>query len=66
MLEPGQDWLCGGCASFTDNIADQSHLNARDTALILTPYGRQEAWEDSPPGWPQDTTMSWIQIRDEY
>ncbi|MDT7681885.1 MAG: hypothetical protein QOG57_2195, partial [Pseudonocardiales bacterium] len=21
---------------------------------------------DSPPGWPQDTTMSWIQIRDEY
>jgi predicted dithiol-disulfide oxidoreductase (DUF899 family) len=145
MLEPGQDWLCGGCASFTDNIADQSHLNARDTTLILmsrapqeeiepirermgwtvpwyssyggsfnadlgldggfglsvllrdhssgtdeffrtyftngrgvdrlrldfnlldlTPYGRQEAWEDSPPGWPQDTTMSWIQIRDEY
>jgi predicted dithiol-disulfide oxidoreductase (DUF899 family) len=34
--------------------------------LDLTPYGRQEAWEDSPPGWPQDTTMSWIQIRDEY
>jgi predicted dithiol-disulfide oxidoreductase (DUF899 family) len=21
--------------------------------LDLTPYGRQEAWEDSPPGWPQ-------------
>jgi predicted dithiol-disulfide oxidoreductase (DUF899 family) len=21
--------------------------------LDLTPYGRQETWEDSPPGWPQ-------------
>ncbi|SNT35974.1 Predicted dithiol-disulfide oxidoreductase, DUF899 family [Streptosporangium subroseum] len=141
MLEPGQDWLCGGCASFTDNIADQSHLNARDTTLILmarapqeeidrirrrmgwtvpwysshgsdfnddlglgggfglsvllrdgeeffrtyftngrgvdrlrldfnlldlTPYGRQEVWEDSPEGWPQDPTMSWLKVRDEY
>ncbi|WP_371781173.1 DUF899 domain-containing protein [Streptosporangium subroseum] len=141
MLEPGQDWLCGGCASFTDNLADQSHLNARDTTLILmarapqeeidrirrrmgwtvpwysshgsdfnddiglgggfglsvllrdgeeffrtyftngrgvdrlrldfnlldlTPYGRQEVWEDSPEGWPQDPTMSWLKIRDEY
>jgi predicted dithiol-disulfide oxidoreductase (DUF899 family) len=22
--------------------------------LDLAPYGRQEAWEDSPPGWPQE------------
>jgi hypothetical protein len=35
MREPGQDSLCGGCASFTDNLADQSHLNARNTTLIL-------------------------------
>ena len=21
--------------------------------LDITPYGRQQAWEDSPPGWPQ-------------
>ena len=21
--------------------------------LDLTPYGRQEDWEDSPPGWPK-------------
>jgi predicted dithiol-disulfide oxidoreductase (DUF899 family) len=141
MLEPGQDWLCGGCSSFTDNIADQSHLNARDTTLIvmarapqeeidpirrrmgwtvpwyssfgsdfnddlglgggfglsvllrdgeeifrtyftngrgvdrlrldfnlldLTPYGRQEEWEDSPEGWPQDPTMRWMKLKDEY
>jgi predicted dithiol-disulfide oxidoreductase (DUF899 family) len=141
MLEPGQDWMCGGCCSFTDNLAQtQWHLNARDTRLILmarapqeeiqrvrrrfgwslpfyssygsefnddmgltafglsvllrdgdevfrtyfttargvdrlrtdfnlldlTPYGRQEEWEDSPGEWPQDPTMSWIRLHDEY
>jgi predicted dithiol-disulfide oxidoreductase (DUF899 family) len=141
MLEPDQDWMCGGCCSFTDNLAQaQWHLNARDTRLILmaaapqaeiepvrrrfgwslpfyssagsefnediglagfglsvllrdggevfrtyfttargvdrlrmdfnlldlTPYGRQEQWEDSPAGWPQDPTMSWIRLHDEY
>jgi predicted dithiol-disulfide oxidoreductase (DUF899 family) len=141
MLEPGQNWMCGGCCSFTDNLAQsQWHLNARDTRLILmarapqdeiepvrrrfgwslpfysscgsefnddmgltafglsvllrdgdevfrsyfttargvdrlrtdfnvldlTPYGRQEEWEDSPDGWPHDPTMSWIRLHDEY
>jgi predicted dithiol-disulfide oxidoreductase (DUF899 family) len=142
MLSPGQrDAVCDGCASFADNLPDQSHLNARNTRLImmspapqeeigvprrrfgwtvpwysawgndfyadlglgvgfglsvlmrdggevfrtyfttergvdrlrgdfnlldLTPYGRQEDWEDSPPGWPQDPTMQWIKLRDEY
>jgi predicted dithiol-disulfide oxidoreductase (DUF899 family) len=27
--------------------------------LDLTPYGRQETWEDSPVGWPQDKAGSW-------
>jgi predicted dithiol-disulfide oxidoreductase (DUF899 family) len=27
--------------------------------LDLTPYGRQETWEDSPAGWPQDQASSW-------
>ena len=27
--------------------------------LDLTPYGRQETWEDSPVGWPQDQAGSW-------
>lgn len=145
MLDPGQDSVCGGCASFTDNIADQSHLNARDTRLILmspapqaeieavrrrmgwmmpwysahgsdlytdlglgsgfglsvllrddssgaeevfrtyyttgrgvdrlrldfnlmdlAPYGRQEEWEDSPPGWPQYPSRIRTESRDEY
>ena len=141
MLEPGQDWLCPGCCTFTDNLAaGQWHLNARNTRLILmarapqsqfepvrrrfgwtvpfyssfgsqfnddmgltvfglsvllhdgdqvfrtyfttargvdrlrmdfnlldlTPYGRQEEWEDSPEDWPQDRTMSWLRLHDEY
>lgn len=143
MLEPGQDHICGGCGTFTDNLAEytQAHLNARDTRLVLTsrapqeeigqlrgrmgwttpwyschgsdfnddlgtggmfgvsvllrdgdevfrtyytsgrgvdrlrldfnlldltPYGRQEKWEDSPAGWPQDPTMSWLRLHDEY
>ncbi len=28
--------------------------------LDLTAYGRQEEWEDSPEGWPQDATQSWF------
>jgi predicted dithiol-disulfide oxidoreductase (DUF899 family) len=142
MLEPGQDWICGGCATLTDNFDSQSqpHLNARNTRLILmarapqseievlrqrfgwkvpwyssygtdfnddmglssfglsvllrdgdevfrtyfttargvdrlrldfnlldlTPYGRQEEWEDSPEGWPQTPTMMWLRLHDEY
>jgi predicted dithiol-disulfide oxidoreductase (DUF899 family) len=31
--------------------------------LDLTVYGRQEEWEDSPDGWPQDPTQSWF-VRD--
>ena len=142
MLEPGQQGLCGGCCTFTDNLGyGQWHLNARDTRLIvmarapreemepvwqrfgwtvpfyssygsefnddlglrgrfglsvllrdgdevfrtyfttsrgvdrlrldfslldLTPYGRQEQWEDSPHGWPQTPTMRWLRLHDEY
>jgi predicted dithiol-disulfide oxidoreductase (DUF899 family) len=142
MLEPGEDYICGGGATLTDNFDSQSqpHLKARNTRLILmarapqaeievlrqrfgwklpwyssygtafnddlgleyfgisvllrdgdevfrtyfttgrgvdrlrldfnlldlTPYGRQEQWEDSPQGWPQDPTMSWLRLHDEY
>lgn len=142
MLEPGQDWVCGGCATLTDSLDNhcQPHLAARSTRMILmarapqgeidmlrrrfdwslpwyssygttfnddlglksfglsvllrdrdevfrtyfttargvdplrldfslldlTPYGRQEEWEDSPAGWPQDPTMRWLRPRDQY
>jgi predicted dithiol-disulfide oxidoreductase (DUF899 family) len=34
--------------------------------LDLTPYGRQEKWEDSPPGWPQTEPYVWWRRHDEY
>lgn len=34
--------------------------------LDLTPFGRQENWEDSPPGWPQGEPYGWINRHDEY
>ncbi len=33
--------------------------------LDLTPYGRQEDWEDSPAGWPQSPAYEWGSERDE-
>lgn len=33
--------------------------------LDLTPYGRQEAWEQSPAGWPQ-TSAFWLRHHDRY
>jgi predicted dithiol-disulfide oxidoreductase (DUF899 family) len=34
--------------------------------LDLTPFGRQEIWEDSPPGWPQTPPFAWWRRHDEY
>ena len=34
----------------TERLSDAYSL------LDMTPYGRQEDWEDSPPGWPQKPT----------
>ena len=36
------------------------------TLLDLTPWGRQEDWEDSPPGWPQEKAYSWQRLHDAY
>lgn len=34
--------------------------------LDMTPYGRQEDWEDSPEGWPQSPTYGWTRHHDKY
>ena len=34
--------------------------------LDLTPYGRQESWEDSPEDWPQTPPYEWWRMHDEY
>ncbi len=36
------------------------------TLLDLTPYGRQETWEDSPEGRPQTPPYQWWRRHDEY
>jgi predicted dithiol-disulfide oxidoreductase (DUF899 family) len=36
------------------------------TFLDLTPLGRQEAWEQSPEGWPQSQPYAWWRRHDEY
>ena len=36
------------------------------TFLDLTPLGRQEEWEDTPPGRPQTPPYQWWRRRDEY
>jgi predicted dithiol-disulfide oxidoreductase (DUF899 family) len=41
-------------------------LGSSWTLLDLTPYGRQEDWEDSPAGWPQTAPYQWWRRHDEY
>jgi len=42
------------------------HLGSNWTYLDLTPLGRQEAWEDSPAGWPKTQPYEWWRLHDEY
>jgi hypothetical protein len=32
----------------------------------MTALGRQETWEDSPPGYPQTEPYAWWRWHDEY
>jgi predicted dithiol-disulfide oxidoreductase (DUF899 family) len=41
-------------------------LGSAWTFLDLTPFGRQEDWEDSPKGWPQTRPYRWWRRHDEY
>jgi predicted dithiol-disulfide oxidoreductase (DUF899 family) len=49
-----------------DTVYRTWHTNGRGTEQLgytfglidLLPYGRQEVWQDSPPGWPQSPTYS--------
>jgi predicted dithiol-disulfide oxidoreductase (DUF899 family) len=36
------------------------------TFLDLTPFGRQEEWEDTPPGRPQGPAYQWWDYHDRY
>ena len=45
-----------GLPDVQHHLAGVDRLVFVNNILDLTPYGRQEDWEDSPPGWPQHPT----------
>jgi predicted dithiol-disulfide oxidoreductase (DUF899 family) len=42
------------------------YLGSNWSYLDLTPYGRQEDWEDSPEAWPQTPRYVWWRHHDQY
>jgi len=50
---------------FTDGRGVEA-LGSVWTFLDLTPFGRQEVWEDSPEGYPQTPPYTWWRRHDEY
>jgi predicted dithiol-disulfide oxidoreductase (DUF899 family) len=52
-------------------LAKEKELAAEDLASVwglldVTPFGRQEDWQDAPEGVPQDPVHSWARRHDEY
>jgi predicted dithiol-disulfide oxidoreductase (DUF899 family) len=50
---------------FTTNRGDEM-LGTVWSHLDITPFGRQETWEDSPQGWPQSPPYEWWRRHDSY
>jgi predicted dithiol-disulfide oxidoreductase (DUF899 family) len=50
---------------FTDKRGDEA-LGTVWSYLDITALGRQEAWEDSPEGYPQGPAYVWWNLHDEY
>ena len=50
---------------FVNNRGDEA-LGSTWSYLDLTPFGRQETWEDSPGGYPQTPPYNWWNWNDEY
>ena len=50
---------------FIDKRGDE-HLGTAWAYLDITALGRQEAWEDSPEGYPQTPPYGWWNLHDEY
>jgi len=50
---------------FVDKRGDEQMGNTWNY-LDITPLGRQEAWEDSPQGYPQTDPYAWWNRHDEY
>jgi predicted dithiol-disulfide oxidoreductase (DUF899 family) len=50
---------------FLNNRGDEQ-MGSTWNYLDITPLGRQEVWEDSPPGYPQTPTYKWWNWHDSY
>jgi predicted dithiol-disulfide oxidoreductase (DUF899 family) len=50
---------------FINNRGDEA-MGTTWSYLDLTPLGRQEAWEDSPEGYPQTPPYQWWNWHDKY
>lgn len=54
------------CRTYFTSSRGVEALGSVWTFLDLTPLGRQEDWEDSPPGYPQTKPYEWWRRHDEY
>lgn len=52
--------------TYTTGARGVEQLGSHWSYLDLTPYGRQESWEDSPDGFPQGPLYSSMHRHDEY
>jgi predicted dithiol-disulfide oxidoreductase (DUF899 family) len=52
--------------TYFTNRRGVEYLGSNWSYLDLTPFGRQEDWEDSPAGWPQTPTYDWMRLHDRY
>jgi predicted dithiol-disulfide oxidoreductase (DUF899 family) len=62
-------FICDGDEIFRTYFTSRRGVEALGpvwTFLDLTPLGRQETWEDSPPGYPQTRPYEWWRRHDEY
>lgn len=52
--------------TYFTNQRGVEYLGTPFALLDVTPWGRQETWEDSPKGWPQSEPYVWWRFHDEY
>jgi predicted dithiol-disulfide oxidoreductase (DUF899 family) len=50
---------------FINNRGDEA-MGTTWSYLDITPLGRQETWEDSPPGYPRTPPYKWWNWHDNY
>ncbi|MCX2955103.1 DUF899 family protein [Lentzea sp. NEAU-D7] len=54
------------CRTYFTNARSAEQIGNVWSLLDLTPLGRQEEWEDSPQGYPQEPPYRWWRRHDEY